>query len=76
MVVDIAMRVGADMEVFEKDFVVMNASVAVVHVAATFTQSFDFGADQNNSGLKLFQEGEVEAGLFIAADDLLCHFLT
>ncbi len=61
------------MEMFEKDFVAVDAGVAVVHIAATFTQSFDFGAGQNNPSLKLFQQGEVEAGFFVAADDFLRH---
>ena len=71
MIHDVAMAVGTDMTIVEKDFAVAGCGVAVLQIRPPVAQRFYFGALQHDSGFELFFDKIVVERFAVRHHDLL-----
>ena len=71
MVHDVAVAVGADMALVQKDFVLMDGGVAVLQIHATFSKGFHFRPLEYDAGFKFLFDEIIVVGLPIGGHHLL-----
>jgi len=71
MVVAVAVRIGTDVHLVEKDLALLDGGVAVLEVRPALTEGLDFRTDKDHPGLVGILYEKVAPGLLVLADDLL-----
>ncbi len=71
MILQIAVRIGADVHVVDEDLSILHQGVAILHICLTFPQGLYFRTEQDDSGLKRILYVIIHTGRLVLGDDFL-----